>query len=147
MNDFEDDLGVDLTPLIDVIFMLIIFFLMTMSFSLPIVDFSLPGSNTASYERQEHKLTLSADRTGQLYLNGSAISLKEAAQRLKEHPECVLELVPDRNAPAQVIIDAADLARRYASGRLVIAAERKEKTDLLVEEDMTKGTTGAEEQK
>ena len=33
MNDLDDDLAVDLTPLIDVTFMLVIFFLMTMSFT------------------------------------------------------------------------------------------------------------------
>ncbi len=37
MSDLDDDLNVDLTPLIDVIFMLVIFFIMTMSFTLPVI--------------------------------------------------------------------------------------------------------------
>ena len=45
MNDLDDDLAVDLTPLIDVTFMLVIFFLMTMSFC---------------HKRKQHRSSLSA---------------------------------------------------------------------------------------
>ena len=42
MNDLDDDLKLDLTPMIDVIFMLIIFFIMTMSFVMPVINVDLP---------------------------------------------------------------------------------------------------------
>ena len=48
MHDFDDDdLHVDLTSLIDVIFMLVIFFIMTMSFTLPEIELNVPTSTTA----------------------------------------------------------------------------------------------------
>lgn len=49
-NDFsfeDDDLSLDLTPLIDVIFMLVIFFVLTTTFSKPVIDMILPKSTSA----------------------------------------------------------------------------------------------------
>ena len=49
--DFENEndiLHVDLTPLIDVIFMLVIFFILTMSFTSPVIDLTLPNSKAAT---------------------------------------------------------------------------------------------------
>ena len=37
-DELEEEPRVDLTPLIDVIFMLVIFFVMTMTFSKPVLD-------------------------------------------------------------------------------------------------------------
>lgn len=39
---FEDEPQIDLTPLIDCLFMLIIFFVLTMSFSKPVLEVVLP---------------------------------------------------------------------------------------------------------
>ena len=64
MNEHDDDLNVDLTPLIDVIFMLVIFFIMTMSFTLPVIDFNLPQSGTAQSESRTTTIRVSVDAHG-----------------------------------------------------------------------------------
>ena len=43
MHDFDEDASIDLTPVIDVIFMLLIFFIMTTTFSKPVLDIVLSG--------------------------------------------------------------------------------------------------------
>ena len=45
MHDFDEDASIDLTPVIDVIFMLLIFFIMTTTFSKPVLDIVLPASD------------------------------------------------------------------------------------------------------
>ena len=47
MHDFDEDASIDLTPVIDVIFMLLIFFIMTTTFSKPVLDIVLPASETS----------------------------------------------------------------------------------------------------
>ena len=42
MHDFDEDASIDLTPVIDVIFMLLIFFIMTTTFSLSLINISEP---------------------------------------------------------------------------------------------------------
>ena len=45
--DLEEEPSIDLTPLIDTIFMLLIFFIMTTTFSRPVLDIVLPASSEA----------------------------------------------------------------------------------------------------
>ena len=46
-DNFEDEPQIDLTPLIDCLFMLIIFFVLTMSFSRPVLEIILPQAEHA----------------------------------------------------------------------------------------------------
>ena len=71
----ERSIIVDLSPLIDVVFLLVIFLLVSTRF----VDdggleLSLPGSKSRS-EAVAENLTLSIDRAGTVYLEGEAVAL------------------------------------------------------------------------
>lgn len=122
MNDLDDDdLGVDLTPLIDVIFMLVIFFIMTMTFSLPSIELELPASETAQRQaRQESVLQLSVDAKGDIFYNLNPVSLEDVKELLEGGEHKAIELTIDRQAPAQRMVDFADLARLYTGGHLQI---------------------------
>ena len=120
MQDLDDDdLGVDLTPLIDVTFMLVIFFIMTMSFALPNIELNLTQSSTA--ERSAVKaqaLQLSVDASGQFFFNKAPITLNDIANTLQQGQFERIELNLDAAAPAQSVVDCADLARQYTKGQL-----------------------------
>lgn len=132
MNDLEnDDLAVDLTPLIDVTFMLVIFFIMTMSFTLPVIDFTLPQSSTAKSEERPYTMRISVDAQGNYTVGADTKTTKDAlpeliaAERQKSteaQHELTLELVIDAAAPSQELIHVADLARTYTQGRLVVVS-------------------------
>ena len=132
MNDLEnDDFAVDLTSLIDVTFMLVIFFIMTMSFTLPVIDFNLPQSSTAKSEERTLTLRISVDAHGGYSVDANTPTTKSAlpeliAAKLQQSAavkeELTLELVIDAAAPSQELIYVADLARTYTQGRLVVVS-------------------------
>ena len=133
MNELEDDeLSVDLTPLIDVTFMLVIFFIMTMSFTLPVIDFTLPQSATAQVENQGHNLRIGVNSAGVFSVNNVVYPESELGRIVEEHviaaqaqqQELTLELVIDADAPTQYLITVADLARTYTQGRLMVVSEK-----------------------
>lgn len=128
MNDWDnDDLQVDLTPLIDVTFMLVIFFIMTMSFALPSIELDLPRSETAQRQaEQTASLRLNVSADGAMFYQDRPISVDEAAALLKQGSFKLIELNLDQKAPAQRLIDAADLARLYTEGRLQVNTFIKE---------------------
>lgn len=134
MNDLEDDLSVDLTPLIDVTFMLVIFFIMTMSFTLPIIDFSLPQATTAQVEHENSRLRISVDKNGSYMVNNEVVAQEALATIVQERAvaarnageDLALELVIDATAPTQHLITVADLARTYTNGRLMVVSEKAE---------------------
>ena len=55
-DELEEEPRVDLTPLIDVIFMLVIFFVMTMTFSKPVLDVVLPAAKTPRSGKRRQNL-------------------------------------------------------------------------------------------
>lgn len=132
MSDLDDDLNVDLTPLIDVIFMLVIFFIMTMSFTLPVIDFDLPQSSTAQAEQQGRTMRISVDIYGNYIVDEQERTLDELNDLVKErmvtcqqdHEDLTLELVIDSQSPTQYLINIADLARAYTQGRLIVVSEK-----------------------
>ena len=132
MSDLDDDLNVDLTPLIDVIFMLVIFFIMTMSFTLPVIDFDLPQSSTAQAEQQGRTMRISVDINGNYIVDEQERTLVELNDLVKErmvtcqqdHEDLTLELVIDSQSPTQYLINIADLARAYTQGRLIVVSEK-----------------------
>lgn len=122
MNELDDDdLHVDLTPLIDVIFMLVIFFIMTMSFSIPNIEFDLPNANSAQVSKNQDIFNLKVNKEGQFFFNQKPISKQEIVKIIKNSHYQSINLIIEKDAPAQYLIDVADLARMYLNGRLSIA--------------------------
>lgn len=137
MSDLDEDLEVDLTPLIDVIFMLIIFFIMTMSFTLPVVDFDLPKSTTAQVSTKSSSLKIKVSEDGVFSIDENVVSKDELAKIINQRSiesknrgdNVGIELVIDSRAPTQYLIEVADLARQYTEGRLSIISEKIDNSD------------------
>lgn len=126
MNDpmfgsFEDEPQIDLTPLIDCLFMLIIFFVLTMSFSKPVLDVVLPQAAHAEASKAGSQLLLSVKADGSLHLNGEAATLESLAAALEAEPERLLNIHMDEKAPFSSFVSVLDLAKVKRAGRFVIS--------------------------
>ncbi|WP_407400385.1 ExbD/TolR family protein [Treponema sp.] len=76
--------GVDLSPMLDVIFQLILFFLVSTTFSvLPAINVNLPESST-SQGVETSSITITAQEDGSLWFNEDKVSMKELEKLLKE---------------------------------------------------------------
>lgn len=122
----DDDINVDLTPLIDVVFMLLIFFIMTTTFNKPILDIILPSSEQAEKngEKQE-EILISIDKEGAYYHKDNVLTLEELHLVLEQNTELLLNLFVDKEAPFEAFISVVDLAKENRGGRFVISTEAK----------------------
>ncbi|MDV7394607.1 biopolymer transporter ExbD, partial [Arthrospira platensis SPKY1] len=75
LAEMEIEDTVELTPLIDVIFQLLVFFMLTSTFMLPTIDLSLPrlGGETQVVDSKDIP-RLEVDSSGQIRLNGQPIN-------------------------------------------------------------------------
>ena len=128
MHDFDDDdLHVDLTSLIDVIFMLVIFFIMTMSFTLPEIELNVPTSTTAEEnDAASESFTVSIDAAGAFFINQKNLTLTELQKIIEAEKPQSITLYLDPKSPAQSFIDISDLARTYTSGKLLVKALKRD---------------------
>ncbi len=82
------EVGINMTPMIDVVFQLIIFFLVSSHLARQEVQLKLPLPEAASGERETDpnapRLTVNVLADGSLLLAGRTISANEVQQRLRE---------------------------------------------------------------
>lgn len=112
----------NVTSLIDVLFLLLIFFMVSSTFiEHPAIELDLPQASSAeSVEIDSLRLTISPRE--EIYLDGEVVTLGELPGRLREavagNPERVLILEADRRVGYGLIIEVIDLARKEGVRRI-----------------------------
>ena len=123
------EVSINLTPLIDVVFLLLIFFMVSTSFSeLTQLVVDLPEAEEAPASTNT-KLLLVVDVEGNMTLDGAPVpndarGLSEALrQRLSGNTDIPVTLSGDAMTPHQYVVTAIDVAAQLNITRLTIAAE------------------------
>ena len=116
--------GPDLTPVMDVVFILVVFFMVVSTFSDTLVkpmQVSLPGSGDALTAPESARLNLSS---AGLSLDGESLLQDTLAARLATLGTRPLVIVTGEDAPYQMLVDALDAAESAGvSGVTVQAAQ------------------------
>jgi len=121
----DEDISIDLTPLIDVIFMLLIFFIMTTTFSKPVLEVLLPESENAEKQnKKEAEILISVTKEGKTFYKDMPINKQQLIKLLKERP-ALLNVFVDKEAPFEAFVNIVDIAKKERGGRFVISTEQK----------------------
>ena len=127
-TQLEHGLGqIDIAPLIDVIFQLLIFFMLSSSFTFQSgINVKLPKAVTSDIIKEENLIvTITSENI--IYLNGTVTALKELEKQLgqpyiKDRP---LLIKADRRASVGRIVDIWDLCRNLGIERINIATNQE----------------------
>jgi len=104
--------NINVTPLVDVMLVLLVIFMVTAPILQQGVTINLPKVKAAALTGEEQELVVAVNRNGQVYLNDTLITLPELGPKL----QAILKLRPDR----QVFL-RADQSVRYGDVMRVIA--------------------------
>jgi len=120
---------VPLTSLIDIVFMLLIYFLLTTNFMVEQgIDVNLPNAE-ASAPQTRQEVTVYIDRTGDVYLGDVKIEFNDLfdrlTQRIKENPQRLVVIKADRSVMIDRAVQVMDMARAAGAKQLFLATERK----------------------
>lgn len=123
------EVSINLTPLIDVVFLLLIFFMVSTSFSeLTQLVVDLPEAE-GSPATTDNALILTVDVAGNMTLNGESVpndvrGLSLALrQQLSGNTDIPVTLSADAMTPHQYVVTAMDVAAQLNITRLTIATE------------------------
>lgn len=115
----------DLTPVMDVVFILVVFFLVVSTFSETLVkpmQVTLPGSSSAAPAPTVTRLRLTAHAST---LNGEVIPAADLATRLTEVSGTPLVIVTAQGAPYQALVDALDAAQLAGITSVSVQTDRE----------------------
>ena len=122
----------DLTPLIDVVFQLLIFFMVTTTFvNLENrVEVNLPSGNFAAAGPSEN-IIVSITENNIIYFNGKIIDplklTENVAVELKKAPNKIVVLEADKNVLHGKVIRIMDLLKKGGAEKIAIATQPVEK--------------------
>ncbi len=119
--------GIDLTPLIDVVFMLLIFFIMATTFSKPVLDLVLPAAQSAEPQSGgKREMVIGINSEGQVFHEGTMILLTNLPELFERHPELPLNVQVDEGAPFKAFMEVLDQAKIKGRGQIAIATRPRE---------------------
>ena len=130
----EISLGISIAPLIDIVFLLLIFFMLTSHFDIISgIDIKLPDISERGSDQSVDTMTVSLDKTGNCYLQKKKVTLKDlylVIEELAKEKKINLILNADRDVTHGHVVRIMDLAKKAGINSIVIAAQWREERVL-----------------
>lgn len=126
-----EEVSVNLTPLIDVVFLLLIFFMVSTTFrSETHLEIDLPDAGGVRAEVVQDNLEIVISEQGLYSINGTALAVSDA-NTLKAELDALsggdsgkpLSIAADAKTPHQAVVTAMDVARQLGFARLSITTQ------------------------
>jgi len=122
------EVEVNLTPLIDVVFLLLIFFMVSTTFTKEThLSIDLPEASSQSIRAADLQIEISITREGNLAINGVALinrkpaTLRSAIEKVSEGDTSIpMVITADSATPHQSVVTAMDVVGQLGFSRLSI---------------------------
>jgi biopolymer transport protein ExbD len=107
--------SIDMTPLMDIIFLVLIFFMVGTTFEMNrSLKMNLPETLTAEGNLSENKILLEADIDGNIAVNGQKVdlaSLSETILNLSPTETTEVYIMGDENVPYKTVVQIMDIVK------------------------------------
>jgi biopolymer transport protein TolR len=118
---------INMTPLVDVMLVLVVIFILTAPLLVGAVKVDLPQSNAASRMHEAAFVALSIDKSGQLFVGEQAVTAEVLAQTLRQaaqqQPDTEVQLRADSAVAYGRVVEVMGLAHQAGLYRIGFVAE------------------------
>lgn len=115
-----------MAPLIDIVFQLLIFFMLTSAFTNPAMKLDLPKASTKDDNKTE-QIVISISQTGKIMLNTTPVTLEtlgySLSALLKNEPSKAIHLQGEAQMPYEYFVQVMDIARQTGAKQILIVHE------------------------
>jgi biopolymer transport protein ExbD len=121
--------SIELTPLVDVVFLLLIFFLLTATYvKNPNIDIDLPKASPQEIFTKENDVTVAIKEDGTIKFESKELTVKQLetilTQRVKKGGKDAVVIVnADKGARHGKVVEIMDMAKRIGYSKLAIAVD------------------------
>ena len=118
---------INMTPLIDVMLVLLVIFIITAPLMVSSVKVDLPKASSASAAQSPKFVALAIDRSGQLFVDDRAIAPDALARVLQDaaaaNPDTEVRLRADTTVPYGRVVEVMGVAQKAGLNRIGFVAE------------------------
>jgi biopolymer transport protein ExbD len=131
---YRDEIDVNITPLIDVVFLLLIFFMVSTTFQKESeLQVQLPEATTTTEQQSQATIEIVISPSGEYFISGQGLinnkmsTLRSALRKVTEgRIDTLLVIRADGRAPHQSVVTAMDVAAQLGLMKLSIATSQTE---------------------
>jgi biopolymer transport protein TolR len=118
---------INMTPLVDVMLVLVVIFILTAPLLASAIRLDLPKTDAAKPAEAPRFITLVVDKSGQAFLNEKPLKLDQLAQNLAEiagrNPDTEVQLRADEAVPYGKVVEVMGLAQKAGLNRIGFVAD------------------------
>ncbi len=125
----DDDTGaIDLTPMLDVVFIMLIFFIVTASFiKEPGIQINRPDATTADFKKNANIL-VAINAENEIWINKNEVDPRQVKNQIQlllaENPKGAVVIQADRDSNIKTLTEVANKAREAGVGDVSVSAEK-----------------------
>jgi biopolymer transport protein ExbD len=128
----RDDARIDITPLVDMVFLLLIFFMLSTTFIVtPGIKVNLPQSSAEKVTQEKKELLVVITEDNKVFVDKMLVDVGELEQRLvgvgRQDPQTLIIIKADAKALHGKVVEVMDIAKQSGLNRLAIATQPKER--------------------
>ncbi|MCY3605525.1 MAG: biopolymer transporter ExbD [Gammaproteobacteria bacterium] len=123
----QEEAEINITPMLDIVFIMLIFFIVTTSFVKELgVDLDRPSNAPVQEKKRSEVIPVRIDANGQVFVEDRLV--EEGAIRanivsgLAGKPDATVVVIADRNADSRFIVTVVDQARVAGAEKVSLAA-------------------------
>ena len=125
----DDEAQINITPMLDIVFIMLIFFIVTTSFVKEFgVDVNRPSSAPVEEQRQSEVIAVRIDNNDQIYIEDRLVDVRAVRANIESslalQPEAAVVVIADRLADAGLLVRVVDQARVAGAAQVSLAAAR-----------------------
>ena len=122
-----EEAEINITPMLDIVFIMLIFFIVTTSFVKEIgIDVNRPSNAPIQEQKISEVIAIRIDETGQISVGNRGVDIRAVRANIESElatkPEASVVVISDRNADAGLLVRVIDQARVAGAEKVSLAA-------------------------
>ncbi len=123
----DEDAEINMTPMLDIVFIMLIFFIVTASFVKEAgIDVNRPDASTAE-KKQQGNILVAISESGQIWIDNRQVDIRALRPNIErlhaENPQGAVVIQADKHSENGLLVDVMDAAREAGVFNVSIAAE------------------------
>ncbi len=123
----EDEAEINLTPMLDIVFIMLIFFIVTATFVKESgIDINKPEAETGE-EKKLASILIAVSENGEIWIENRPVELRALQSVIEklyaENPRGEISIQADAESPAYLIVDIIDQAKNAGVKKIALSTE------------------------